>query len=245
MKIADNLTSVMNKLAEAALAAGRNPEDINLVAATKTNSAVIIAEAIQAGVTICGENRIQEMMEKNALGAYKGAKLHFIGHLQRNKVSKAVGFCDLIQSVHSSELLELINRQAAKLDIIQDVLLEINIGAEETKSGLRPEELCYTLEKAAEFGSIRVRGLMAIPPISDFSGRNRAYFADMYQLFIDNSTKKYDNVSMDFLSMGMSSDFENAIAEGSNMIRVGSAIFGPRPNSPLGDRNSSFLEEIQ
>ena len=168
-------------------------------------------------------------------GPYEGAQLHFIGHLQKNKVRKAVGVCNLIQSVDSTKLLEQINKQAAKLDIIQDVLLEVNIGEEESKSGLRAEELTPILEKAAELDSVHVRGLMAISPISDFPGQNRVYFARMLQLFIDISAKKYDNVSMDFLSMGMSHDFEDAIAEGSNMIRVGSAIFGSRMLPPSGN----------
>ena len=139
-----------------------------------------------------------------------------------------VGNCDLIHSVNSVELLETIARKAAALDIVQDVLLEVNIAAEASKTGFLPEYLPQLLESAGNFSSVRVRGLMAIPPIAEKPGENRRYFAQMRELFIDIGAKKYDNVTMDFLSMGMSEDFEDAIAEGSNMIRVGSAIFGPR-----------------
>ena len=167
-------------------------------------------------------------MEKLGQDAYAGAPLHFIGSLQKNKVKFVVGNCDLIHSVNSVELLEAIARKAAALDIVQDVLLEVNIAAEASKTGFLPEYLPQLLESAGNFSSVRVRGLMAIPPIAEKPGENRRYFAQMRELFIDIGAKKYDNVTMDFLSMGMSEDFEDAIAEGSNMIRVGSAIFGPR-----------------
>ena len=228
MDIRSNIESVRNRIEAAAAAAGRLPGEITLVAASKTNSAERVAEAIAAGITVCGENRVQEMLEKKSLGAYDGAQLHFIGHLQKNKVRQVVGQCALIQSVDSVELLSLINLRAAELGICQDVLLEINIAGEASKSGMEPAALPLVLEAAAKFPFIRVRGLMSIPPISLENGGNRAYFARMHKLFVDNSVKKYDNISMDFLSMGMSGDFEDAIAEGSNMVRVGSAIFGAR-----------------
>lgn len=234
LSITENVISVKNRIAEAAVASGRVPGDVVLVAATKMNDADRVAEAIRAGVSVCGENRVQEMAEKDALGAYEGAQLHFIGHLQKNKVRQVVGKCALIQSVDSAELLSNIGRRAEELGIVQDVLLEINIGEETSKSGMRAEDLSSVLEQAGGIGSVRVRGLMAIPPISAVKGQNRVYFSRMYQLFIDNSVKKYDNISMDFLSMGMSDDFEDAIAEGSNMVRVGSAIFGARIYPPLG-----------
>lgn len=228
LSITENVLAVKKRVDEAARAAGRSPEEITLVAATKTNSAEAVAEAIQAGITVCGENRVQELVEKNAQGAYKNAKLHFIGHLQKNKVRQLVGVCDLIQSVDSVELLEAIDIRAKALGITQDVLIEINIGGEASKSGIEEAELSKILEKAESFSSVFIRGLMAIPPISALESENRACFARMRHLFIDNSAKKYDNISMDFLSMGMSGDFEEAIAEGSNMVRVGSAIFGAR-----------------
>ena len=233
MSIADNVALALDRIGLAALKAGTPPESIRLVAATKMNSAQRIQEAISAGVRFCGENRVQELTEKSALNAYAGAELHFIGHLQKNKLNKVVGQCALIQSADSLELIRLIDARAKALGITQDVLLEINIGEESAKSGVLAQELGFVLEKAAALSAVRVRGFMAIPPISAGPGSNRPYFARMYKLFVDNSIKKYDNISMDFLSMGMSDDFEDAIAEGSNMVRVGSAIFGARPYSPV------------
>ena len=228
LNIAENVGFVRSRIEKAAIAAHRSPDEITLVAATKMNSAEKVAEAISAGISVCGENRVQELLEKREQSAYCGAKLHFIGHLQKNKVKQIVGACDLIQSVDSLELLSLIDSRAKALGIRQEVLLEINIGGEVSKSGMDEHELPLILEKSSCFSSVFIRGIMAIPPISNSVGENRAYFARMRQLFIDNSAKKYDNISMDFLSMGMSGDFEDAIAEGSNMVRVGSAIFGVR-----------------
>ena len=223
INIEDNVARIRERMDRAA---GGRP--VTLVAATKMNDAQAVRRAIAAGVNACGENRVQEMMEKLGQDAYAGAPLHFIGSLQKNKVKFVVGNCDLIHSVNSVELLEAIARKAAALDIVQDVLLEVNIAAEASKTGFLPEYLPQLLESAGNFSSVRVRGLMAIPPIAEKPGENRRYFAQMRELFIDIGAKKYDNVTMDFLSMGMSEDFEDAIAEGSNMIRVGSAIFGPR-----------------
>ena len=228
MSIAENVREVKCKIANAAVACGRDPQDILLCAATKMNDASRVREAVEAGIDICGENRVQELVEKNAQGAYEGCPLHFIGHLQKNKVKQVVGVASLIHSVDSLELLDVINRKAESLGIVQDVLLEVNIGAEEAKSGFSPDELCAALDKIGDFGSIKVRGLMAIPPICHNSEENRPYFYKMKQLFIDIGAKKYDNVSMDFLSMGMSADYEVAISEGANIVRVGTGIFGAR-----------------
>lgn len=228
MSIAENVSEVKSKIAAAAIACGRDPKEVLLCAATKMNDASRVREAVEAGIDICGENRVQEMAEKNALGAYEGCPLHFIGHLQKNKVKQVVGVASLIHSVDSLELLEVINRKAESLGIVQDVLLEVNIGAEEAKSGLSPDELDGVLSKMASFGSVRVRGLMAIPPICRTAEENRPYFLKMKQLFIDIGAKKYDNSSMDFLSMGMSADYEVAISEGANIVRVGTGIFGAR-----------------
>jgi PLP dependent protein len=228
LSIAENVMSIQSRIENAAKFAGRNPKDICLVAATKMNSAEKVREAIEAGIAVCGENRVQELLEKNALNAYDGASLHFIGHLQKNKVRQVVGACSLIQSVDTLELMELIDLRAKALGIRQDILLEVNIGGEAAKSGFSEIELPQVLEKAGAFCSVFVRGIMAIPPISGEKGDNRPYFARMFKLYVDNSAKKYDNISMDFISMGMSDDFEDAIAEGSNMVRVGSAIFGAR-----------------
>ena len=215
-------------MAQAAKAAGREPSEVLLCAATKMNDAAAVREAVAAGVDCCGENRVQELTQKLAEGAYTGKPVHFIGHLQTNKVKQVVGKVDLIESVDRMELLECIEKTAAKLGIVQPILLEINIGAEESKSGFSQEEIWQTVEKMADFPHCRPRGLMAIPPISLHPGDNRRYFAEMRNLFVDISEKKYDNVDMECLSMGMSGDYADAIAEGATMIRVGTAIFGPR-----------------
>ncbi len=204
------------------------PEGVLLVAASKMNGPEAVREAVAAGVDACGENRVQELLEKHAAGAYAGAGLHFIGHLQRNKVKSVVGLCDLIQSVDSEELLLLIEKRAAALGVRQDILLEVNVGGEAAKSGVAPEALDALLDAAAPLGHLRVRGLMTVPPICAEAVETRRYFSAMYKLFVDIGRKKYDNISMDFLSMGMSADYREAVGEGANMVRVGSAIFGAR-----------------
>ena len=228
MDIPSAVARVRDSIAEAAVQCGRRPEDIILVAASKMNSAQRIQQAVAAGIAICGENRVQEMLEKSAQGAYKGAELHFIGHLQKNKVKQVVGLASLIHSADSRELLSCIDRCAAAKGLIQDVLLEVNIGAEPSKSGFEAGQIPEILAQAGSFSALRIRGLMAIPPICSCEAEILPYFQRMQQLFVDNGAKKYDNVSMDFLSMGMSGDFETAIACGANMIRLGSVIFGAR-----------------
>ena len=228
MSIASNVSAIRARMAGAAKAAGRDPGEIQLCAATKMNDADAVRQAIAAGVDCCGENRVQELVLKSSQNAYAGAPVHFIGHLQTNKVRQVVGYVDLIQSVDSAHLLQAINAEAGKQSLIQNVLLEVNIGREASKGGFAPEEILPFLEHIDEFRNIRVRGLMAIPPISHHSGENRKFFQEMLQLSVDITEKKYDNVSMDCLSMGMSDDFEDAIACGSTMIRVGTAIFGAR-----------------
>ena len=228
MSIASNVSAIRARMAGAAKAAGRDPGEIQLCAATKMNDADAVRQAIAAGVDCCGENRVQELVLKSSQNAYAGAPVHFIGHLQTNRVRQVVGYVDLIQSVDSAHLLQAINAEAGKQSLIQNVLLEVNIGREASKGGFAPEEILPFLEHIDEFRNIRVRGLMAIPPISHHSGENRKFFQEMLQLSVDITGKKYDNVSMDCLSMGMSDDFEDAIACGSTMIRVGTAIFGAR-----------------
>ena len=228
MSIAENVKLVKENIAAAAIRCGRDPADIKLVAATKMNDAFRVREAIAAGVDICGENRVQELQEKLAQGAYDGCPLHFIGHLQKNKVRYIIGKVELIHSVDSVSLAQEINKRAAALGLTQDILLEVNIGAEENKSGFAPEELACALDEMAQFSSIRVLGLMAIPPVCEISENNRVYFRRMKQLFIDIGQKKYDNVIMQLLSMGMSADYEVAVEEGANLVRVGTGIFGAR-----------------
>lgn len=228
MDITESVARVKANIAAAAEKAGRRPEDIYLVAASKMNDSGRVREAIAAGIRICGENRVQEMVEKQAQGAYEGAELHFIGHLQKNKVKQVVGLASLIQSADSLELIRLIDKTALSRGIVQDILLEVNIGAEASKSGFSPAELPSALDSIARLDAVRVRGLMTIPPICSSRQEIEPYFVQMKQLFIDICGKKYDNIRMDFLSMGMSADYETAIACGANMVRVGSAIFGKR-----------------
>ena len=223
--IRENIEQIRRNIAAAQPSADRA---VLLVAATKMNDADRVREAIAAGVDACGENKVQEFLEKDAQSAYAGCPKHFIGHLQRNKVKQIVGRVDLIQSVDSEELLTLIDRRAAALGIVQDILIEISIAGETQKSGIAPADLPALLASAAACPALRVRGLMCVPPIQTVSGSNRPYFAAMQQLFVDNSSKKYDNITMEFLSMGMTDDYEDAVAAGANMVRVGSAIFGRR-----------------
>ncbi len=229
--IAENLAEARRNVAEAAARAGRRGDDILLLGATKMNDASRVREAIAAGLTACGENRVQELVEKKAQGAYDGAELHFIGHLQKNKVKYIVGEVALIHGVDSVPLMREIDRAAEKRGVVQDVLLEINIAREASKSGFAPEDLPAALDAAASCEGIFVRGLMAIPPICATGEENRPYFDALRQLFVDNSEKKYDNVYMDFLSMGMSGDYTTAIECGANIVRLGTAIFGARDYS--------------
>lgn len=231
MSIAENLALARRNVAEAAARAGRRGEDILLLGATKMNDASRVREAIGAGLTACGENRVQELLEKKAQGAYNGAALHFIGHLQKNKVKYIVGEVALVHGVDSVALMREISRAAEKRGVVQDILLEINIAREASKSGFAPEDLPAALAAAASCGGISVRGLMAIPPICASGEENRPYFDALRQLFIDNGEKKYDNVYMDFLSMGMSGDYTTAIECGANIVRLGTAIFGARDYS--------------
>ena len=228
MSIAENVKAVRRQLATAALAAGRDPSQIQLCAATKMNDAAAVREAIAAGITLCGENRVQELTQKLAQNAYEGAQVHFIGRLQTNKVKQVVGKVALIQSVDRQKLLDALQAEAARQGIIQDILLEVNIGQEESKGGFSPEEILQIVENMSYFSNLRVKGLMAIPPIPQNSGDNLKFFQEMCNLSVDIMTKKSDNVSMEILSMGMSGDFADAIACGSTMVRVGTAIFGPR-----------------
>ena len=228
MSIAENVSRIRQEINRAAIAAGRDPGEIRLCAATKMNSADAVRQAIAAGVDCCGENRVQELVQKSALHAYDGKPVHFIGHLQTNKVRQVVGKVELIQSVDRIELLACIEKEAARQDLIQDILLEINIGAEESKSGFTPEEAKAVAAAMDRYPHCRLRGLMAIPPISEKSGSNCRFFEEIQRIAVDITTKNPHNSSMEVLSMGMTDDFEDAIACGSTMIRVGTAIFGAR-----------------
>ncbi len=228
MTIAENVAAIREQMATAAIRAGRKPEEILLCAATKMIDTAAVRQAIAAGVDLCGENREQELTRKLSQHAYDGVPVHFIGHLQTNKVRRVVGKVSLIQSVDSMRLLRAIHEEAARQGIVQDILLEINIAQEVSKSGFQPESVFDFLPEMEDFPNVHVRGLMAIPPICQNAGKNHKFFQKMCNLAVDIRQKKYDNVSVDILSMGMSGDFADAIACGSTMIRVGTAIFGAR-----------------
>ena len=230
MSLEENIARVKANMAKAALEAGRDPAEITLVAATKVHTSDTIRAAIAAGITICGENRVQELTAHLDDYAYDGARVHFIGHLQTNKVRFVVGRVDLIESVDSPRLLEAIERQAEKLNLVQDILLEVNIGREESKGGCLPEELPALARLAMDLPHVRLRGLMAIPPVAAEPGANRRFFAATRQLYVDIRRQIGDNdTDIDCLSMGMSGDYEDAIREGATLVRVGTALFGPRP----------------
>ncbi len=245
MSIADNVASVRAQITAAALAAGRDPGEIRLCAATKMNDAAAVRQAIAAGVEICGENRVQELTRKLEENAYAGAQVHFIGHLQTNKVRQVVGKVDLIQSVDSERLLTAIDREAARQGLRQDILLEVNIGQEEAKSGFSAGDILPIIDKIDSFPNICLRGLMAIPPISWKPGDNLKFFLKMRQIYIDIWAKKKDNVTVNCLSMGMSGDFADAIACGSTMVRVGTAIFGARDYNTPHQSDANIQEDIQ
>ena len=222
----ENYKTIMQNIAAAAEKSGRKYEDITLLAATKTVDADVINHAIKSGIDYIGENRVQEFLSK--YDAYAPVHKHFIGHLQTNKVKDIIDKVELIHSVDSYKLAAEISKQAVKRGIVMDVLLEINIGDEQSKSGFTYDEALEAVQKAASLDGIRVKGLMAIPPVCEKAEQNREYFAKMKKLFIDIEAKKIDNSSMDILSMGMSDDYEVAIEEGANMVRLGTALFGRR-----------------
>ena len=227
MSISENIAAIRREIHLAAAKTGRTGADITLVGASKMNDAAACREAIAAGIDVLGENRVQEMTQKLAENAYEGVPLHFIGHLQRNKVKQVVGKAALIQSVSSTALLDEIEKNAEKLGIVQDILLEVNIGGEEAKSGFAPgalnEAACY----AKTLPHVRVLGLMTIPPVETEPHGNMPLFARMKALYVDINKNIYDN-KLKYLSMGMSGDYAEAIEAGSNMVRVGTAIFGAR-----------------
>lgn len=227
-EIAENVSRIREEMARAEAQAGRPAGEVRLLAATKMNDAQRVRAAIAAGVDACGENRVQELQEKYPQGAYAGAPLHFIGHLQKNKAKFLVGVVDLIESVDSEALLSVLDRLAGQKGIRQDILIEVNIGGETAKSGIVPEQADEMSAKMADFPNLQLRGFMTIPPISVENGGNLRYFAKMYQLYVDIKAKKYDNTNIDCLSMGMSDDFADAIKEGATLIRVGTRIFGSR-----------------
>ncbi len=223
-----NYNHIKERIAEAAVKSGRKPEDITFLSATKTVEPEYINYAISLGLDHIGENRVQELLSKYDEYNLENCSLQFIGHLQSNKVRQIVGKVDLIQSVDSLKLAKEISRVSQNKNLTTDILVEVNIGKEENKSGVMPEMLEELLYQIKDLPSINIKGLMTIPPICDDNNKIRSFFSDMNKMFLDISSKKLDNVSMDILSMGMSGDYYEAILEGANMVRIGSALFGKR-----------------
>lgn len=227
--VAENIAAVRARMAAAAARAGADPSSVELVAVTKTMPAGAVNAALGCGVRIFGENRVQELLSKLPdIEMRPDTRAHLIGHLQTNKVRQIIDRVSMIQSLDSMHLAREIDRQAAKAGRVMDVLIEVNIGEESSKSGVKPEEAAELADAIAVFPNLRLCGMMAIPPRLEDPEQVRPYFAQMRKLFIDIGRKRTDNRNMHILSMGMSSDFETAIEEGANMVRVGTAIFGKR-----------------
>ncbi len=223
-----NYTEITENIARAAEKSGRKAGDISFLAATKTVEPELINYAISLGLKKIGENKVQELLSKYEEYDLKNSELHFIGHLQTNKVRQIIGKVSMIQSVDSIRLAREISRLSVREGVTTDILIEVNIGREENKSGVLTENLDELIGEISLLENIKVRGLMSVPPICDNKQEISKFFDNMYKLFIDISSKKSDNVYMDFLSMGMSDDYQEAILCGANMIRVGSRLFGAR-----------------
>lgn len=226
MNISDNIEAVNDRIAKAAAKSGRTREDILLVAATKMQSVEKLLEARDCGLKVFGENKVQELIEKYP--HISGVSWHFIGHLQKNKVKYIIDKVDMIHSVDSLELAQEINKRASKINKVMPVLIQINIGREETKSGIMEEQLYELCGELSMLENIKVQGLMAIPPAEKVPGEARGYFMKMKNLFEKVSAENYEGLDIKYLSMGMTGDFEEAIEEGANIIRVGTGIFGKR-----------------
>lgn len=227
-EVAQNVRAIMQQVRDIALQAGRDPSEVQVMAVTKTVDPVLVNAAIGAGITLLGENKAQELCAKYDSYHKDGVQIHFIGHLQTNKVRQIVDKVSMVESVDSIKLAREIDRHCAAIGKVMDVLLEVNIGREENKTGIFPELLPALLEEAGKLEHIRVRGLMTIPPVCETEEEVLQYFSQMRQLFIDIKQKKYDNISMEILSMGMSADYLAAVRCGSNIVRIGTAMFGQR-----------------
>lgn len=223
----DNLNEVKKRITEAAARAGRNPDEITLIAVSKTKPAEMVKEIYDAGIREFGENKVQEITTKSAI-LPNDINWHMIGHLQRNKVKQVIDKVSLIHSVDSMRLAKMISSEAVKKNITVSILLEVNIANEETKFGFKKDEVIQLFPEIAALPNIFVRGLMTSAPIVDNPEDNRQYFRELHQLCVDLKAKNIDNTSMDYLSMGMTGDYEVAIEEGATHVRVGTAIFGAR-----------------
>ena len=223
-----NLDVIRDKIAESAIKSGRKFEDVRLMAVTKTVDPIYINYALDYGVNLIGENRVQEMLRKKSELHLDGVEKHLIGHLQTNKVGQIVGEVDMIQSVDSLKVAKEIAKQSIKKGIVTPVLLEINVGEEESKTGFSLSEFNENLCEISEIGGIKIKGLMTIPPICENNTILCKYFEKIHNIYVDIKEKKLDNIDVEILSMGMSGDYEQAILCGSNLVRIGSSIFGPR-----------------
>ena len=223
-----NLDVINERIHNAAIKSGRKPEDISFMAVTKTVEPIFINRAIEHGVKLIGENKVQEFLSKKEYLKLDNCEAQLIGHLQTNKVRQIVGEDSMIQSVDSVKLAKEISKRSEQKGITTDCLIEVNIGDEDNKTGLDLSLLTETVHEIATLPNIKVKGMMTVPPICASSEEAQKYFLKMHQIFIDIKSKKLDNIDMCILSMGMSSDYEEAILCGSNLVRVGSAIFGPR-----------------
>ena len=226
--ISDNLAEVRHEIARHAEIAGREPGEITLIAVSKTKPASMVIEAFEAGQTVFGENKVQEMCEKNEQLSALPLSWHLIGHLQSNKVKKAVSVADMIHSVDSVSLAQTINKYAAAIGKVQDILLEINVAQEESKFGLTLSDAEAAVREIAGLPNVRLRGFMTVAPYTDNAEENRGIFRSLRQLMVDINAKSIDNISMDVLSMGMSGDYGVAVEEGATHVRVGTFIFGRR-----------------
>lgn len=225
--IAANLDFIRGEIAQAAKQSGRTPDEIQLMAVTKTVEPVFINHAISCGIDLIGENKVQELLSKQDFLNLDGVDVHLIGHLQTNKVKQILPHVSMIQSVDSLKLAKEISKQAQRLDKEMKCLLEVNVGEEESKTGAGFDQALSLLEEMSALPNLKICGLMAIPPICE-EKELIEYFEKMRQLFVDIQSKKMDNITMEILSMGMSSDYKLAILHGATMVRVGSSIFGPR-----------------
>ena len=221
-----NYKEICEKIKISAEKSGRKYEDIILLAATKTVCADLINYAIDKGIKYTGDNKVQELLEKE--DSINFSHKHFIGHLQTNKVKDIINRVEMIESVDSLKLAKEISKHAIKNNKIMDILLEVNIGNEESKYGFTLSNICENINEISKLEGIKIRGLMAIPPFCENGEDNRKYFKEMYKLFVDIKGKKIDNSSIDILSMGMSNDYDVAIEEGANLVRIGTSLFGKR-----------------
>ncbi len=227
MSIAMNYAEVKSRMEAACVRAGRDPKEVTLIAVSKTKPVSMLMEAYEAGARTFGENKVQEITEKFPQMP-EDAKFHMIGHLQTNKVGQVIEKAVLIHSVDSVHLAEKIEKEAAKRNLVKEILLEVNVAEEDSKFGLKMAEVIPTLEVIKNFPHVCVKGLMTIAPFVEDAEENRKYFKELYQLYVDIKTKNIDNGTMSVLSMGMTGDYEVAVEEGATMIRVGTGIFGSR-----------------